>query len=249
MPDNNDFIYTIPTGIGELDSVITGLNRSDLIILAARPGVGKTSFALNIARHAALNAKRRVLFFSRETSREQFVSRLNDWNKLVEARDTLSRAELYLYENPDISVRKIKSTLRRLGNVDLIIVDSLRLMGGFRQSSKTTNKMAAVTRDLKTMAKGLNIPVIVVSPLRRPIGRSNKYRPGLSELHKSARQTADIILFLYKEPFDTSSESENITEDMDFNAAELIVAKNRRGSTDCIAVNWYPEYLRFTSRE
>lgn len=268
MPDSNDFNYTIPTGIDELDSVITGLNRSDLIVLAARPGVGKTSFALNIARHAAVNAKRRVAFFSLEMSREQLVSRLllseamvestklrfgklteNDWNKLAEARDILSQAELYLYDNPDISVQKIKSTLRRLGNVDLVIVDHLPLMRSFRRSSELTDRMAVVVRNLKIMARDLNIPVIVVSPLRRPIGHSNKYRPGLSELRRFVTQNADIIVFLHKEPFNAASWSENITEDMDFSAAELIVAKNCRGSIGSIAVNWDPAYMRFTPRE
>ena len=268
-PDRDKY-RGVPTGIRELDTMITGLNRSDLIILAARPGVGKTSFGLNIARHAAINAKRRVAFFSLEMGREQLVSRLlsgeavvegtklrsgdlteNDWAKLVEAGDILSQAELYFDDQPDITVQGIKAKLRRLGDVDLVIVDYLQLMNSARRIDNRVNEVADITRSLKIMAKELNVPVIAMSQLRRPTDRSKDHRPGLSELRDSGsiEQDADIVIFLHREAYNATSEGGAITEDMDMNAAELIVAKNRHGGTDSIAVHWQPEYMRFTSRE
>ena len=261
----------VPTGIGELDSVITGLNRSDLIILAARPGVGKTSFGLNIARHAAVSAKRRVAFFSLEMSKEQLVSRLlsgeavvdgtklrsgeltdNDWVKLVEAGDILSNAELYFDDKPNITVQEIKAKVRRLeGGADLVIVDYLQLMNSARRIDNRVNEVADITRNLKIMAKELNVPVIAMSQLRRATDRSKDHRPGLSELRDSGsiEQDADIVIFLHRDAYIATSEGGTLTEDMDVNAAELIVAKNRHGGLETINVHWQPEYMRFTSRE
>ena len=268
-PDRDKY-RGIPTGIGELDTMITGLNRSDLVILAARPGVGKTSFGLNIARHAALSAKRRVAFFSLEMGREQLVSRLlsgeavvegtklrsgdlteNDWVKLVEAGDILSKAELYFDDKPDITVQEIKAKLRRLGHVDLVIVDYLQLMNSARRIDNRVNEVADITRNLKIMAKELDVPVIAMSQLRRATDRSKDHRPGLSELRDSGsiEQDADVVIFLHREAYNAISEGGEVTEDTDMNAAEIIVAKNRHGGTDSIAVHWQPEYMRFTSRE
>lgn len=268
-PDRDKY-KGIPTGIGELDAMITGLNRSDLVVLAARPGVGKTSFGLNIARHASITAKKRVAFFSLEMGREQLVSRLlsgeavvegtrlrsgdlseNDWVKLVEAGDILSKAEIYIDDKPDITVQEIKAKLRRLGKVDLVIIDYLQLMNSARRIDNRVNEVADITRNLKVMAKELDIPVIAMSQLRRPTERTKDHRPGLSELRDSGsiEQDADIVIFLHREAYNATSEGGEITEDMDVNAAEIIVAKNRHGGTDSIAVHWQPEYMRFTSRE
>lgn len=268
-PDKDKY-KGIPTGIGELDAMITGLNRSDLVVLAARPGVGKTSFGLNIARHASITAKKRVAFFSLEMGREQLVSRLlsgeavvegtrlrsgdlseNDWVKLVEAGDILSKAEIYIDDKPDITVQEIKAKLRRLGKVDLAIIDYLQLMNSARRIDNRVNEVADITRNLKVMAKELDIPVIAMSQLRRPTERTKDHRPGLSELRDSGsiEQDADIVIFLHREAYNATSEGGEITEDMDVNAAEIIVAKNRHGGTDSIPVHWQPEYMRFTSRE
>lgn len=268
-PDRDKY-KGIPTGIGELDALITGLNRSDLIVLAARPGVGKTSFGLNIARHASVTGKRRVAFFSLEMGREQLVSRLlsaeavvegnrlrsgdlteGDWVKLVEAGDILSKAEMYFDDNPSITVPEMKAKLRRLGGVDLVLVDYLQLMNSARRIDNRVQEITEITRSLKIMAKELDVPVIAMSQLRRPTDRAKDHRPGLSELRDSGsiEQDADIVIFLHREAYNATSEGGEITENMDTNAAEIIVAKNRHGSTDTIPVHWQGEYMRFTSRE
>lgn len=268
-PDRDKYLG-IPTGIGLLDSTITGLNRSDLIILAARPGVGKTSFGLNIARHASVVSKRRVAFFSLEMPKEQLSSRLlaseasvegtrlrsgdlsdSEWTRLIEAGDVLSRAELYFDDATDITVPQLKAKVRRLKNVDLVIVDYLQLMSGGKKSDNRVNEISDITRNLKKMAKELNVPVIAMSQLRRPTDRTKDHRPGLSELRDSGsiEQDADIVIFLHREAYNAASEGGEVTEDMDTTAAQLIVAKNRHGATVDIDVHWQAEYMRFTSRE
>ena len=261
----------IATGIRELDSTITGLNRSDLIILAARPGVGKTSFGLNIARHATIQGKRRVAFFSLEMAGEQLASRLlsseavvegtkllsgelsdNDWAKLVEAGDILRTADLYFDDTPGITVPEIKAKVRRLGKVDLVIIDYLQLVSSPRHIDNRVQEVTEITRNLKVMAKELNIPVVVMSQLRRvDKPKDSAQLPGLSDLRDSGsiEQDADIVIFLHREAYSAASEGGQITEDMDTTAAQLIVAKNRHGGTIRIPVHWQAEYMRFTSRE
>ena len=260
----------LPTGIRELDSTITGLNRSDLIVLAARPGVGKTSLGLNIARHVAVTAKRRVAFFSLEMGREQLASRLlasealvegtklrsgdlteAEWARLIEAGDILRRADLYFDDSPGLTVLEMKGKLRRLDHVDLVIVDYLQLMTGTKRTDNRVNEISEITRNLKVMAKELNVPVMALSQLRRPTERTKDHRPGLSELRDSGsiEQDADIVIFLHREAYNATSEGGQVTEDMDQNAAEIIVAKNRHGETKPIPVHWQGEYMRYTSRE
>ena len=268
-PDRDKY-RGIPTGIGLLDSTITGLNRSDLIVLAARPGVGKPSFGLNIARHASVVSKRRVAFFSLEMSREQLASRLlsteasvegtklrsgdlndDEWTRIIEAGDILGKAELYFDDAPGITVPQMKAKVRRLKNVDLVIVDYLQLMSGGKKTDNRVNEISDITRNLKIMAKELDVPVIAMSQLRRPTERSKDHRPGLSELRDSGsiEQDADIVIFLHREAYNAASEGGEVTEDMDTSAAQIIVAKNRHGATIDIDVHWQAEYMRFTSRE
>ncbi len=260
----------LPTGIRELDNTITGLNRSDLIVLAARPGVGKTSFGLNIARHVSVTVGRRVAFFSLEMGREQLASRLlssealvegtklrsgdlteGEWAHLIEAGDILRQADLYFDDSPSITVPEMKGKLRRLDHVDLVIVDYLQLMTGTRKNDNRVNEISEITRTLKVMAKELDVPVIALSQLRRPTERTKDHRPGLSELRDSGsiEQDADIVIFLHREAYNATSEGGQLSEDMDQNAAEIIVAKNRHGETKSIPVHWQGEYMRFTSRE
>ena len=260
----------LPTGIKELDSTITGLNRSDLIVLAARPGVGKTSLGLNIARHVAVTAKRRVAFFSLEMGREQLASRLlasealvegtklragdlteAEWARLIEAGDILRRADLYIDDSPGLTVLEMQGKLRRLDHVDLVIVDYLQLMTGSRRTDNRVNEISEITRNLKVMAKELNVPLMALSQLRSPTDRTKDHRPGLSELRDSGsiEQDADIVIFLHREAYNATSEGGQLTEDMDQNAAEIIVAKNRHGETKSIPVHWQGEYMRYTSRE
>ena len=267
---DSDQYKGIPTGIGLLDSTITGLNRSDLILLAARPGVGKTSFGLNIARHASIKSRRRVAFVSLEMAKEQLSSRLlsteasvegtklrsgdldkAEWTRLIEAGDILSRADLYFDDTPGITVPEIRAKVRRLKNVDLVIIDYLQLMSGTKRTDNRVNEVSEITRTLKIMAKELDVPVIAMSQLRRPGDRSKDHRPGLSELRDSGsiEQDADIVIFLHREAYNAASEGGQVTEDMDTSAAEIIVAKNRHGATIDIPVHWQPEYMRFTSRD
>ena len=210
----------IPTGIKELDETITGLNKTDFILLGARPGMGKTSFALNIARHAAVKAGRTVAFFSLEMGKEQLCSRLlstealvggtkmrtgklenDEWVRLVEAGDILSRANIYLDDTPSITVPEMKAKLRRLRTVDLVIIDYLQLMTGAsrRNDGNRVQEISEITRSLKIMAKELNIPVLTLSQLARDSEKRTNHRPVLSDLRDSGsiEQDADIVLFLY----------------------------------------------------
>ena len=268
-PDKDQY-QGLPTGIRELDSTITGLNRSDLIIVAARPGVGKTSFGLNIARHVSVTAGRRVAFFSLEMGREQLASRLlasealvegtklrsgdltdGEWSRLVEAGDILRRANLYFDDTPGLTVPEMKGKLRRLDYVDLVVVDYLQLMTGTRKTDNRVNEISEITRNLKVMAKELNVPVIALSQLRRATDRTKDRRPGLSELRDSGsiEQDADIVIFLHRPYYNITSEGGEITEDVDRNAATIMVAKNRHGEVKDIDVHWQGEYMRFTSLE
>lgn len=266
-PDK-DLYRGIPTGIGELDETITGLNRSDLIILAARPGMGKTSFALNIARHAAVTARKKVAFFSLEMSREQLASRLlstealvggtklrtgelneGEWARLIEGGDILSKTPIYLDDNSSITVPEMKAKIRRQGGVDLIIIDYLQLMNSAKRIDNRVQEISEITRNLKIMAKELNVPVIALSQLARASEKRTEHRPVLSDLRDSGsiEQDADIVLFLYREDY---YQNENgPSEDADRNSGECIVAKNRHGEIKTVPLHWQGEFMRFTSQE
>ena len=266
-PDK-DLYRGIPTGIGELDDTITGLNRSDLIILAARPGMGKTSFALNIARHAAVTARKRVAFFSLEMSREQLASRLlstealvsgtklrtgelkeGEWARLIEGGDILSKAPIYLDDNSSITVPEMKAKIRRLKDVDLVIIDYLQLMNSAKRIDNRVQEISEITRNLKIMAKELNVPVITLSQLARASEKRTEHRPVLSDLRDSGsiEQDADIVLFLYREDYYQNENSPD--EDSDKNSGECIVAKNRHGELKTVQLHWQGEFMRFTSQE
>lgn len=256
----------IPTGIGLLDNVITGLNRSDLILLAARPGMGKTSFALNIAKHVASKCKRRVAFFSLEMSTEQLASRLlsmealisgttlrtgklstEEWVRLIEAGDILGKAELYLDGTPGITVPEIKAKLRRLKHIDLIIIDYLQLMSSSRRIDNRVQEISEITRSLKILAKEFDIPVLTLSQLSRASEQRAEHKPQLSDLRDSGsiEQDADIVLFLYREDYYRSTGDTD--EDADKNSGECIVAKNRHGETRSVPLHWQGEFMRFTA--
>ena len=264
-PDK-DLYRGIPTGIRELDNTITGLNRSDLVIIGARPGMGKTSFALNIARHAAITAGKRVAFFSLEMSKEQLASRIistealvggtklrtgdlteGEWTRLVEAGDILSKADLYLDDSPGITVPEMKAKVRRLKNVDLVIIDYLQLMQGSGYGKNSDNRVTVVgeiSRSLKIMAKELDVPVICLSQLSRAVESRTDKRPILSDLRESGaiEQDADSVMFLYRDEY----YHEN-TEDK--GVAECIVTKNRHGETGAVKMQWIGQYQTFADRE
>lgn len=265
--DDNSLYQGIPTGIHDLDEAITGLNRSDLILLAARPGMGKTSFALNIARNAAVKEKKRVAFFSLEMTREQLTARMlsteamvggvklrtgklseDEWVRLIEAGDILSKSEIYFDDTPAITVQEMKAKLRRLKNVDLVIIDYLQLMSGSRRIDNRVQEISEITRNLKIMAKEINIPVVTLSQLSRASEQRSEHRPMLSDLRDSGsiEQDADIVMFLYRSDYYKDGEN---SEDFDKNSGECIVAKNRHGEAKTVQLHWQGELMRFTSRE
>lgn len=267
-PDN-ELYKAIPTGIQALDSVITGLNRTDLIVLAARPGIGKTSFALNITSHVGQKAKRRVAFFSLEMGKEQLASRLlsmearvegtklrtgalneAEWTSLIEAGDLLAQTEIYFDDSPGITVPEMKAKVRRLKNVDLIIIDYLQLMNSARQIDNRVQEVSEITRSLKIMAKELNVPVVALSQLARTSERRPNKEPMLSDLRDSGsiEQDADIVLFLSRDTI-SSPDAAPPGEEMDANHCDCIVAKNRHGDTRKVELHWQGEFMRFTAME
>lgn len=268
--ETDDSMKPISTGIGDLDRVITGLNRSDLILLAARPGMGKTSFALNIARNAACTSKKTVAFFSLEMSKEQLASRLlstealisgtklrtgklndEEWSRLIPASDVLSKAELYLDDTPGITITEMKSRLRRLRNLDLVVIDYLQLMGSGRRIDNRVQEISEITRNLKILAKEMNVPVITLSQLSRASEQRTDHRPQLSDLRDSGsiEQDADIVLFLYREGYYSEKSAEQAAPTADMNSGECIVAKNRHGEAKSVKLHWQGEFMRFTGAE
>ena len=268
--ETDDSMKPISTGIGDLDRVITGLNRSDLILLAARPGMGKTSFALNIARNAACTSKKTVAFFSLEMSMEQLASRLlstealisgtklrtgklndEEWSRLIPASDVLSKAELYLDDTPGITITEMKSRLRRLRNLDLVVIDYLQLMGSGRRIDNRVQEISEITRNLKILAKEMNVPVITLSQLSRASEQRTDHRPQLSDLRDSGsiEQDADIVLFLYREGYYSEKNAEQAAPTADMNSGECIVAKNRHGEAKSVKLHWQGEFMRFTGTE
>ena len=266
----DESVKPVSTGIGDLDRVITGLNRSDLIILAARPGMGKTSFALNIARNVACKSKKAVAFFSLEMSKEQLASRLlsseamvggtklrtgkltdEEWQRLVPASDILKNANLYIDDTPGITITEMKSRLRRLREIDLVVVDYLQLMSSTRRIDSRVNEISEITRSLKIMAKELNVPVITLSQLSRASEQRPDHRPQLSDLRDSGsiEQDADIVLFLYREGYYDKGGEDAAAPAVDVNSGECIVAKNRHGEMNTVKLHWQGEFMRFTDVE
>ncbi len=266
----NDYIG-IPCGIGELDRVLTGLNKSDLIILGARPGMGKTSFALNIARHVAVTEKKTVCFFSLEMTRDQLAQRLlsneaaiesshlrdsslmtdDEWARLAQASEQLSNAELFLDETSSITVPEMKAKLRRMKKVDLVVVDYLGLMRSSTSKENRVQEVSDITRNLKIMAKELMVPVLVCAQLSRGTEVKGKsHKPQLSDLRESGsiEQDADIVLFIYRENYYDAEKNdpENVN---DPGEAECIVAKNRHGETKTVPLHWDGQFTRFTATE
>ncbi|MDR0952327.1 MAG: replicative DNA helicase [Oscillospiraceae bacterium] len=262
----------LATGLADLDSLILGLNKGDLIIVASRPGMGKTSIALNIASHVAMTSGKTVAIFSLEMAREQLATRLlasaseingqrllkgdvkeNEWERLADAADSLAATEILIDDNSTLSVAEMNSQCRRLGNLGLVIIDYLQLMqsAGSGRSYSNENRQQAVSdmsRMLKIMAKELSVPVICLSQLSRApetrSAESKKRRPQLSDLRESGaiEQDADIVIGLYREGY-YDEECENP------NAAEAIILKNRHGDTGKVDLIWQAEYTRYVPRD
>jgi len=230
--------------------------------------MGKTSFALNIARNAAVNAHKRVAFFSLEMSKEQLASRLlsteamvggtklrtgklseDEWIHIIEAGDILSKTQMYFDDNPSITVGEMKAKIRRLRDVDLVVVDYLQLMNASGKNDNRVQEISKITRNMKILAKELNVPVLMLSQLARDSEKRTNHRPVLSDLRDSGsiEQDADIVLFLYREEYYQDAETPN--ENADRNSGECIIAKNRHGETKTIPLHWQGEFMRFTAQE
>ena len=258
----------IPTGFRLLDTVLTGLGRGDLIILAARPGMGKTSFALNIATRVAMQQKVPVAIFSLEMTKEQLTNRIlsaeagidsqafrtgalraEDWEYLALATEKLHDAPIYMDDTSGITITEMKAKIRRVNqdptrpNVGLIVIDYLQLMHvGGRHMDNRVQEVAEISRSLKIMAKELNVPVVCLSQLSRASEQRSDKRPMLSDLRESGaiEQDADIVMFIYRDDYyDDESENKNI--------AEIIIAKNRHGATGTIELQWVGQYTTFSN--
>lgn len=261
--DDREKYLGLPTGFAMLDQITTGLNKTDLIFIASRPGMGKTAFALNIATNVAKRGKK-VAVFNLEMSKDQLVGRIlsseakiqstalrtgslapADWNRLAEAAGHLSRAQIFIDDSTGISPAEIKARVRRMKDIDLVIIDYLQLMSSGRRIDNRVMEVSEMTRNLKIMAKELQIPVICLSQLSRgPESRKDNHRPMLSDLRESGsiEQDADSVWFLYRDSYYDKESAEQ-------NVAECIVAKNRHGETDTIKLAWDGAYTRFSNLE
>lgn len=273
--DDKDKYKGYTTGFSDLDTVISGLNKSDLILIGARPAMGKTSFALNIARNVSAIAKKKVLFFSLEMSKEQLAQRVlatearvssskmrngnitpDEWERLITATTALCSCELYFDDTANITVTEMKAKTRKLKGVDCVIIDYLGLINSTKKSENRTNEVSDITRNLKMMAKELRIPVVCCAQLNRGTeGRGKSHRPQLSELRESGsiEQDADIVLMLYREDYyqTEKDDSEQVSEEeaKGPKTVEVIVAKNRHGETGTVKFNWDAEHTLFIGKE
>ena len=266
LSQSDSAIPGMSTGLRDLDKKINGLNKSDLFLIAARPAMGKTAFALNLALNVAKKYNKTVACFSLEMSREQLTMRLlanesfvelgklltgklseEEWTKLAMASTALSQTDLRVDDNPSITVAEINAKCRRLDNLGLVVIDYLQLMQGSgygKASDNRVNVVSDISRSLKIMAKELNVPVICLSQLSRgPEGRTDK-RPMLSDLRESGaiEQDADEVIFLYRDEYYHENTEEK-------GVAECIVAKNRHGEVGTVKLQWIGQYQTFADRE
>lgn len=259
----------ISSGFGMLDKYLTGLNKSDLILIGARPAMGKTSFALNLAQNIAMSARKKCVVFSLEMTKQQLAERLlsaqagvesqklktgeltdSEWERLGAAAGQFNDVELYLDDTSSITVPEIKSRIRRMKNVDCVIIDYLGLISSATKKENRVQEVSEITRNLKMMAKDLNIPVICCAQLSRGTeGHGKNHKPQLSDLRESGsiEQDADIVLFLYREDYYRNDVAEDKQDEIDANKTELIVAKNRHGATGTIEMTFDKEFTRFRS--
>ncbi len=252
-----------PTGYSKIDRVLVGLGKGDLVLVGARPGMGKTSFALNLGTNIAHSTGKAVCIFSLEMSNTQLVTRMlssealvdslalrsgnltpEQWNKLAGASSYLSSCDIYIDDTSGINVTGMKAKLRRVKNLGLVIVDYLQLMQADRRIDNRVQEVGDISRNLKLMAKELGVPVICCAQLSRgPEGRNDK-RPMLSDLRDSGaiEQDADIVMFLYRDEY-YNAQTDGVS------TAEVIIAKNRHGSTGKVELGWFGQYTKFTDIE
>ncbi len=266
LTKNKGKIVGVPTGFKDFDQQTSGLGASDLVLIAGRPAMGKTSFAMNIAQYAALHAKIPVAIFSLEMSKDQLVQRMlsseanielqkirtgdlteNDWIKLVQAAGPLSQAPIYIDDSAGITVMEIRSKARRLKlehGLGMIVIDYLQLMSGRGKTENRQQEISEISRSLKALARELSVPVVTLSQLSRAPEARSDHRPMLSDLRESGaiEQDADVVVFLYRdEYYHPDSEKKNI--------AEAIIAKQRNGPTGTVEVVWLGQYTKFANYE
>lgn len=265
LSQSDSAVPGIPSGFHDLDHALTGLNKSDLILVAARPGMGKTAFALNIALNAAKAVTKDVVVFQLEMSKDQLASRFlaseslieaqklktgnlgdEDWLRIARASNVLAKTRIYVDDNPAITVAEIKAKCRRLGEgLGLIVIDYLQLMqSGGRRTENRVQEVSEISRSLKIMAKELNVPVVCLSQLSRAAEQRADKRPMLSDLRESGaiEQDADIVLFIYRDDYYNDESDEK-------NVAEVIIAKNRHGSTGTVHLQWIGQYTTFSNQD
>ena len=258
----------IPTGFIDLDYKTSGLQPSDLILVAARPSMGKTAFVLNIAQHVAFRQNKTVAIFSLEMSKEQLVNRLfslesyvdaqllrtgnlkdSDWEKLIEGAGIIGRSNLIIDDTPGISISEMRSKCRKYKlehNLELIIIDYLQLMSGSvgGRSESRQQEISDISRSLKALARELHVPVISLSQLSRAVEQRPDHRPMLSDLRESGaiEQDADVVMFIYRDDYYNKD-----TEHM--NEAEIIIAKQRNGPIGTVTLTWLPQYTKFANSQ
>lgn len=263
---NAGSVTGIPTGFLDLDYKTAGLQNSDLILVAARPSMGKTAFVLNIAQHVAFKAQKSVAIFSLEMSKEQLVNRLfaleaqvdaqslrtgnlkdTDWEKLIESAGTIGKSKLMIDDTPGISISELRSKCRKMKlehGLDLIIIDYLQLMSGRvgGRSESRQQEISEISRALKGVARELNVPVIALSQLSRAVEQRPDHRPMMSDLRESGaiEQDADVVMFIYRDDYyNKDTEMKNV--------AEIIIAKQRNGAIGTINLTWLPQYTKFAN--
>jgi len=261
---NKSKISGIESGFIDLDAKISGLNPSDLLIIAARPAMGKSAFVINIASYVAMHMKTPVMVFSLEMSKEQLVNRIlcsesevdsmklrnadlssEDWLKLGEASSKLAEVPLYIDDTPGLSAGELRAKCRKAKlekNIGLVIIDYLQLMEGKGKNASRQQEISEISRSLKILAKELGIPVIALSQLSRASEARTDHRPMLSDLRESGsiEQDADIVMFLHREDYyNAETEKKNI--------AEVIISKNRNGATGIIELAWLGQYTKFAN--
>ena len=262
---NKDKIVGIPTGFKDLDEKTSGLQRSDLIIVAARPAMGKTAFALNIAQQSAVKAGSSVIIFSLEMSKEQLGQRLlamqarvemqklkqgdldrKDWDRITMALDELNNTKIVIDDTPGISIMEMRNKCRRLKadqGLDLVVVDYLQLMSMQGKTDNRQQEISTISRNLKLLAREMDCPVIVLSQLSRAPEQRQDHRPILSDLRESGsiEQDADIVIFLYRDDY----YNENTDKP---GVCEVNIAKHRSGPTDKVELTWVSRYTKFSDK-
>ena len=263
---NKGSVTGIPTGFTDLDYRTAGMQPSDLVLIAARPSMGKTAFVLNIAQHVAFKQNKCVAIFSLEMSKEQLVNRmfslessvdaqklrtgqLNDqeWERLIESAGVIGRSNLIIDDTPGISISELRSKCRKFKlehNLSMIIIDYLQLMSGSGRSDSRQQEISDISRSLKSVARELGVPVLALSQLSRAVEQRPDHRPMLSDLRESGaiEQDADVVMFIYRDDYyNHDTEKKGVSE--------IIIAKQRNGPIGTVELAWLPEYTKFANLE